>query len=62
LKEVVVSHVYLQFIKMEQVRQEILHYHMLQPLEVENQELLKQLLKMNVKRIYSVSNLCFVVD
>ncbi len=55
-------HVYLQFIKTEQVKQETLLYHMHQQLVVENLELLKQHLKMSVKLIYLESSQFFVVD
>ena len=62
LKEVEEFHVYLQFIKMGQVKQETLLYHMHQQLVVENLELLKQHLKMSVKQIYLESSQFFVED
>ena len=54
--------VYLQYIKMDQAKQENLQCLMLQLLEEADQELLKQHLKMRLKLIYLVNKLFFVVD
>ena len=53
---------FLQFIKMVQVKQEILQCLMHQLLEVVDQELLKQLLKMKLKLIYLENKQFFVED
>ena len=60
--KVVVYLVYLLFIKMVLVKQEILQCLMHQQLVVEDLELLKQLLKMKLKQIYLVNKLFYVVD